>query len=296
MRKRSAGPAGMTLIEVVMVLGIIAVILCMMIPAIISGRSAADRVSCMNNMKQIVLALHNYEVQSLALPPGVINPTGPIRNLAEDQHISWVVAVLSSMEQGGISGSINPYTSAYDPVNSVAANSWIRSLLCPSDRAIKLRMTTPAVSSYAACHHDVEAPIDADNHGVFYLNSRIRHDDIPDGSGTTIFIGEKMIDDSDLGWLSGTRATLRNTGARPNAFPPTKTDPTGKAAPSPDPLHVGGFGSFHGGGSQFGFGDGSIRFISQAIDPSVYRLLGHRDDGEPISSAAFPNSLGAPTR
>ena len=125
MRKRSAGPAGMTIIEVVMVLGIIAVILCMMIPAIISGRSAADRVSCMNNMKQIVLALHNYEVQSLALPPGVINPSGPIRNLAEDQHISWVVAVLSFMEQGGISGSINPYTSAYDPVNSVAANSWI---------------------------------------------------------------------------------------------------------------------------------------------------------------------------
>ena len=73
------------------------------------------------------------------------------------------------------------------------------------------------VSSYAACHHDVEAPIDVENHGVFYLNSSIRHEDIPDGSSYTIFVGEKRIASQDLGWLSGTRATLRNTGTPLNA-------------------------------------------------------------------------------
>ena len=45
-------------------------------------------------------------------------------------------------------------------------------------------------TSYAACHHDVEAPIDADNHGVFYLNSRTRYDDITDGPAFTILVGE----------------------------------------------------------------------------------------------------------
>ena len=71
-------------------------------------------------------------------------------------------------------------------------------------------------SNYAGCHHDVEAPIDADNHGVLFLNSHISGDDIPDGAAHTIFIGEKIVADDDLGWMSGTRATLRNTGLRIN--------------------------------------------------------------------------------
>ena len=47
-------------------------------------------------------------------------------------------------------------------------------------------MAGRAARSYAGCHHDVEAPIDADNHGVLYLNSRVRLDDIPDGAAYTI--------------------------------------------------------------------------------------------------------------
>jgi hypothetical protein len=63
----------------------------------------------------------------------------------------------------------------------------------------------------------VEAPIDVDNHGVFFLNSRLTHDDITDGAAHTLFVGEKrFFDNIDLGWMSGTRATLRNTGTPPN--------------------------------------------------------------------------------
>ncbi len=67
------------------------------------------------------------------------------------------------------------------------------------------------VSTYAGCHHDVESPIDADNHGVFYLNSHVSTYAIPDGASHTIMVGEKR-DDAELGWMSGTRDTLRNTG------------------------------------------------------------------------------------
>ncbi|MDZ7618271.1 MAG: DUF1559 domain-containing protein, partial [Patescibacteria group bacterium] len=67
------------------------------------------------------------------------------------------------------------------------------------------------VSTYAGCHHDVESPIDADNHGVFFLNSHVSTYEIPDGASHTITVGEKR-DDAELGWMSGTRDTLRNTG------------------------------------------------------------------------------------
>jgi prepilin-type processing-associated H-X9-DG protein len=80
-------------------------------------------------------------------------------------------------------------------------------------------MDSPA-SSYAGVHHDKEAPIDADNTGVLFLNSRLAFEDLRDGAAYTFFIGEKgMTTGDDLGWLSGTRATLRNTGAPLNAAP-----------------------------------------------------------------------------
>src|SRR5690606_9851323 len=64
------------------------------------------------------------------------------------------------------------------------------------------------------CHHDVEAPIDAENAGVLFLNSRVRRADIKDGLAYTLFLGEKFLveEPEELGWMSGTRATLRNTG------------------------------------------------------------------------------------
>src|SRR5690606_29760896 len=85
----------------------------------------------------------------------------------------------------------------------------------------------PTQSCYAAVHHDVEAPIDVDNHGVFFLNSRIRYEDIIDGSSQTLFLGEVIAEQGGLGWMSGTRATLRNMGTPINwpQLDKTKTDP-----------------------------------------------------------------------
>ena len=124
------------------------------------------------------------------------------------------------------------------------------------------------MSSYAGCQNDVEAPIDVDNHGVFYLNSRVRVIDVSDGLAQTLFVGE-LVKSSPLGWVSGTRATLRNTGSPMNGLdrkmiedaagpPPLPADLTAlefermiaagehKIAPG----FVGGFGSQHPGGGQ----------------------------------------------
>ena len=75
------------------------------------------------------------------------------------------------------------------------------------------------MTSYAGVHHDVEAPIAADNHGVLFLNSAVRSEDVTDGTSNTLFVGEKLNDGLDLGWASGTRSSLRNTGLNVNRTP-----------------------------------------------------------------------------
>ena len=75
-------------------------------------------------------------------------------------------------------------------------------------------------SNYAGCQNDVQTPINTNNDGVLFLNSQITRDDVKDGPTYTLILGEKYVDQYDLGWLSGSPATLRNTGSPLNEKPP----------------------------------------------------------------------------
>jgi prepilin-type processing-associated H-X9-DG protein len=148
-------------------------------------------------------------------------------------------------------------------------------------------------------HHDVEAPIAANNTGVLFLNSAIRYEQVSDGTSQTIFISEKLNDGLDLGWASGTRATLRNTGNTLNSQPKVpltkqagaaddvSVEGTEAAAAGDLARFVGGYSSRHPGGVNCAFGDGSVRFLKSSITASVLRLLGNRADGEYIDSDKF---------
>lgn len=209
-----------------------------------------------------------------------------------------------------------------------------------------------------ACQGSEETPIDTDNNGVFFLNSKTRSVDIPDGSANTIFFGETIIPrefaDSDfktkkimedkisncrvvrpedgeelwfcaMGWMSGTGATLRNAGnpintisgpfAASDAFVKmiaenverstnvlnggltAWADEEGEAeerkewkpfvvptelweTPHPAEKCVGSFSSNHINGANFILGDGSLRFISDQIDPNAFQRLANRRDSE----------------
>jgi hypothetical protein len=160
----------------------------------------------------------------------------------------------------------------------------ISTLVCPSDPNAGRwsGSSDTSTSSYAGCHHDQEAPIDVDNNGVFVLNRPITFRDVEDGATNTIFLGEKLNIGDDLHWMSGTRATLRNTGSLPNNSPGLRTGtPAGTIPPElTDPKAVGGFGSHHTGGAQVVLGDGAVRFVSENIDDSVWKALGGRADGK----------------
>ena len=202
---------GFTLVELLVVIAIIGILIALMLPAIQAARESARRVTCVNHLAQLGVAVHNYQNAHEVLPPGVVNPDGPIQSLPKGYHYSWIVQLLPYMEEVNIFNHVDFKVGAYDKANDPARAIRMGLLQCPSEpNGYPLDR---GVSDYAGCHHDVEAPIDADNHGVFFLNSHVRDEDITDGISHTIFAGEKLCYDmDDLGWISGTRATLRNTG------------------------------------------------------------------------------------
>ncbi|APW61473.1 DUF1559 domain-containing protein [Paludisphaera borealis] len=138
---------GFTLIELLVVIAIIAVLIALLLPAVQSAREAARRAQCTNNMKQIGLALHNYESSMGSFPPGGIadetlaasgNPLGGIWGGAGTNNVaSWRALVIPQMEGGAIYNAINFSVSLNASTSSSAQWTALMTInaawLCPSD-------------------------------------------------------------------------------------------------------------------------------------------------------------------
>jgi prepilin-type N-terminal cleavage/methylation domain-containing protein/prepilin-type processing-associated H-X9-DG protein len=302
--QRPAG-RGFTLVELLVVITIIAILISMLLPAVMAVREAANRAQCANNLAQIGIALQNYESAQGVLPPGTIEPKGPIHNVPQGYHIGWLVQLLPYVEENVTFKNVDFVGGAYSAKNAPVRGICLKLFVCPSDPSPRptaiaspgvrsglnspIGITTMGWSNYAGCHNDAESPIDADNNGVLFLNSHTSARDVTDGTSNTIYVGEKLSEQSDLGWMSGTRATLRNMGSYlegptgtywspPVAVPPP-AGPQKKPKVAPD-LIVGGFGSAHSSVCNFLFGDGAVRSVSKSISPAVLKQLGNRADGK----------------
>jgi prepilin-type N-terminal cleavage/methylation domain-containing protein/prepilin-type processing-associated H-X9-DG protein len=197
-----------TLVELLVVIAIIGILVGLLLPAVQAAREAARRSSCGNNLLQFGVAIHNYEMGHRKLPPGTIDSKGPVVHLPKGFHHSWIVQLLPMLDQASAYRLMDHRQSIYSAVNFPVRAHGFPTLRCPSDFG-----GGPIQTNYAGVHDSREVPIDKDNNGVFFLNSNIRMDDVSDGLSQTVFVGEKLVDVSELGWSSGTRATLRNFGS-----------------------------------------------------------------------------------
>src|SRR5262249_7510890 len=147
MRIRPVGyrASGFTLIELLVVISIIGVLIALLLPAVQAAREAARRSSCVNNLKQIGVAIHNYANAVGVYPPGYVSAINPAVTDACDQDNenahgvdlgsgwAWGSMLLPQMEQQALFNSINFGLSVAYAANNTCSTTQVNTYLCPSD-------------------------------------------------------------------------------------------------------------------------------------------------------------------
>lgn len=322
---------GFTLIELLVVIAIIAILIALLVPAVQKVREAASRTQCVNNMKQIGLALHAYEGTYKRFPMGSsgggqycwVNasyPTGLTWN-------TWRVSILPYIEQtatytaiqSGMASEVDfaPSGSWYTtfanlPTQSIA----IPTYQCPADpnvgRLFKfgpgwapLTNTNAAFASYtgsagAEAYHTTcgvaasgttcfnsgvggmhgSDAVSAETSGFFVFRKiKFRIADMTDGTSNTIAVGEERTQDmKGFTWTNGAYGVFH---AWQDPFCLTSSVwGINQFNPAINGYYCQGYGSFHTGGANFCFGDGSVRFLSTGISITELTKLATRNKGE----------------
>lgn len=192
---------GFTLVELLVSIAIIAVLIGLLLPAVQSARESARRSACSNNMRQVGLAMHNYESAMKRLPPGSLLETQD----GKDAWKSGYVYVLPFIEEVDLANAYKWSLPWDHPDNSSVVSKEIKTLFCPSNRSggtISFRSRKLACTDYAM-NAGIDNIIDFTGdwahprryRGPFVVANRdwnkgTRHSEITDGLSTTFLVGE----------------------------------------------------------------------------------------------------------
>ena len=320
-----AARRGFTLIELLVVIAIIAMLAALLLPAVQQAREAGRRAQCQNNLKNIILAMHNYESAFRCFPPGYVTP-GPGINagipatlpepfqatntVIQRQKVvttitqwhmpgewGWPAFIMSNMGQPL---DIDYRIAKLGTVNEPLLNNRIASYVCPS--AAGLPSTRPGNGGwqYATYRgsmgaYDPNAPIATPpapqipnvENGMLYRNSAVRMGDVTDGHSNTIMLGDSLFGY----WGDAYSCCVRvwDDAAHPDLWDTywTVQPATGIT------LQFFSFGSTHGELAVFALADGSTHNVSKKIDMSLFKAISTRNGAMKAMGPSAENVDGA---
>ncbi len=312
--------SGFTLVELLVVIAIIGILVGLLLPAVQAAREAARRMQCSNNLKQIGLAMHNYESTYKRFPSG--NMVGASFSVGLSVH----ARLLPYMEQANMYNMVD-FNFAFDHANNNAARMQIVGpFMCPSDNFTMLATSLGGPNSYYAnsgtnilAGSPPTSSSDAnfgmpECNGVFYRDSKVRPADVTDGLSNTVAFSEHLAGDGN-----NSLSTFTDT-FQPGTFPANADEarrdclavntqdlskqgfsnvgapwlrayhsttlyyhvlgPNERSCMFPPGRIATTASSRHTGGVMAAACDGSVQFVGSSIDLAIWRALGTRNGGE----------------
>jgi prepilin-type N-terminal cleavage/methylation domain-containing protein/prepilin-type processing-associated H-X9-DG protein len=307
--------AAFTLVELLVVIAIIGILIALLLPAVQAAREAARRTTCLNHIKQIALGLLSHHDAKRRFPHGTYNliddwgSQPPPYNGTQNRRC-WMQDLLPFIEEQDMYARFDTWMKAGNSALNFPNNTVpISVLMCPSDPESPKKITFnkdgggPDGSQGFSGNYIVSAGNDFFNpgglqnsddlNGVFFAVSRVRVKDITDGTTHTAMVSELVLTpdvvDNDIrgryfnpshgGVFFSTRITpnslvpdqLNWCSVQPVKYAPciwTGTDMYTTAR------------SYHTGGVNFAFADGSVHFVRDEVNPVVYKAWGSRNGGE----------------
>ena len=305
--RRQCSRRAFTLVELLVVTAVIGILVGLLLPAVQAAREAGRRAHCLNNLRQMGLALHSYHDTQKFFPRGGSGSTTSGRHC-----LSWGAAILPGLKQQGLYESINQTESYLHVSNQVVGRTMVPTFLCPTaprTPRFKPNGDTPTASErYAVTHYGgnwgeralrcfpaTNCPnnyadlgdTSGEGRGLLLMGSErlVEMKHVTDGLSQTIAVGESPEGLHSI-WIG--HKNVFDQSAPLSARAVAKNSVWSSCATSLKSSAAGfcdfgqEFGSYHADGSQFMIADGSARFVSTRLDNKVFAALLSRCGDETI--------------